>query len=246
MGESMNAAVGTLMNALHLDAITASVGNLVNKLPAPILELYKNNTIVCLLAVTCLLVLFAFEGYKIFKMLLFAGSALGFGALGYWVIAPLLPKESNALFPEMVQVDVLVVICLALFAIFLCKVAQPFMIMLLGGIVGYLVGSTFVYTLLVGHFNTLEFLTMDVVKHIVGGAIASVMVLIFLLFFKHIYIVGTSFGGTICAALITQSILLPEADDSVKISFIILAITVGIFAVIRQYREEEKALEIVF
>ena len=237
MGESLNTVLGP---------VTAKINELVNMLPAPILELYNTHTVVCLIAVSCLLVLLAFEGYKIFKMILYAGSAAGFGILGFWYIAPMVPENIKTMIPAIVEVNVLVAVALALLAIFLCKVAQPLMIMALGGVVGYFAGSTLVYDLLLKHFITLEFLQMEAVKHIVGGAIASVMVLIFLLFFKHLYMIGTSFLGTIAAALIVQSILLPAADDSMKICFIILAITLGIFAVARQYQEEEKALEIVF
>ncbi len=246
MGESLNTALETAKNFLKLDAITGKFGELVNLLPAPILELYQTHTVIFMMVAACLLVLLAFEGYKIFKMLLFAGSAIGFGIIGFWYLAPVIPADIKAYVPAIVEVDVLVAILLALIAIFLCKVAQPLMIMILGGLTGYLVGSTLVYTLLVNHFNTLDFLKMDAVKHIVGGAIASVMVLIFLLFFKHIYIVGTSFGGVIAAGLMVQSILLPAADDSMKICFIILAVALGIFALCRQYTEEEKAMELVF
>ena len=246
MGESLNNALETAKNFLKLDAITGKFGELVNLLPAPILELYQTHTVVFMMVAACLLVLLAFEGYKIFKMLLFAGSAIGFGVIGFWYLAPIIPADIKALVPAIVEVDVLIAIVLALLALFLCKVAQPLMIMILGGITGYFVGSTLVYTLLVAHFDTLDFLKMDTVKYIVGAAIASVMVLIFLLFFKHIYIVGTSFGGVIAAALMVQSILLPAADDSMKICFVILAVALGIFALCRQYQEEEKAMELVF
>lgn len=246
MGESLNNALETAKNFLQLDAISGKLTELVNLLPAPILELYKTHTVIFMMVAACLLVLLAFEGYKIFKMLLFAGSAIGFGVVGFWYLAPIIPESIKAYVPAIVEVDVLVAIALALIAIFLCKVAQPLMIMILGGLTGYLAGSTLVYNLLVNQFNTLEFLKIDVVKHIVGGAIAAVMVLIFLLFFKHLYIVGTSFGGVIAAALMIQSILLPAADDSMKICFIILAIALGVFALVRQYTEEEKAMELVF
>ena len=246
MGESLNAALETAKSFLQFDAIMAKISDLVNLLPAPILELYQTHTVICLMAVACLLALLAFEGYKIFKMLLYVGGALGFGVVGFWYIAPFIPENIKAMVPAVVEVNVLVAILCALLAVFLCKCAYTLMIMLLGGIVGYLVGSTFVYTLLVNHFNTLEFLQMDMVKHIVGGAIAAVAVLLFILLFKHVYIIGTSFGGSIGAALVVQSILLPEADNNMKICFVVLAVALGVFAVSHQYQEEEKAMEIVF
>lgn len=246
MGESLNAALESVKNVINLDAITAKINELVNLLPAPVLELYNTHTVLCLVAVACLLVLLAFEGYKIFKMLLYAGGALGFAVVGYWYLAPVIPANIKAMVPEVVEVDVLVAVLCALLAVFLCKCAHTLMIMILGGVVGYFAGSTLVYDLLVNHFDTLEFLKMDMVKHIVGGAIASVAILLFILLFKHAYIIGTSFGGNIGAALVLQSALLPAADDSMKICFVILALALGVFAVMHQYQEEEKAMEIVF
>ena len=60
------------------------------------------------------------------------------------------------------------------------------------------------------------------------------------------YIIGTSFGGNIIAALLVQFAIIPAGDETLKISFIVLGIALGIFAVVRQYREEEKAMEIIF
>lgn len=246
MGDSLIKAFEVAKNAIPFDAIAGKLHELVNMLPAPILELYHGHTVIFMMVAAALLALFAFEGYKIFKMLLYAGSAVGFGIIGYWYIAPIIPDFIKAYVPSIVQFDVLVAVALALIALLLCKAAQPLMIMGLGGLSGYFLGSTFVYTLLVDYFNTLDFLKAEAVKHIVGAAVASLMVLIFLLFFKHLYIVSTSFGGTIGAALLLQSILLPAADDSMKICFIILAISLGVFALSRQYTEEEKAMELVF
>lgn len=246
MGESLNTALAAVQDVINLDAITAKVSELVNMLPAPILALYQEHTVICLMAVVCALALLAFEGYKLFKMALYVVSAVSFGVVGFWYLAPIIPENIRAMVPEIVEFDVLVAVACALVAFIICRCAYTFMIMILGGVVGYFVGSTVVYDLLLTHFDTLEFLKMDMVKHIVGGAIASVMVLIFIVMFKHLFIIGTSFGGTLSAALVLQSILIPAADDNMVICFIILGIALGVFALMRQYKEEEKAMEIVF
>lgn len=246
MGESLNSVLESVQSFLNFETIATKIDELINMLPAPILELYQTHTVVSLLAVACILALLAFEGYKIFKMALYACSAIIFGLVGFWHIAPNIPDNIKAMIPEIVEFNVLIAIVGALLALLICKCAYSLMIMILGGAVGYLVGSTIVYDLLLTHFDTLEFLQMDMVKHIVGGAIATVMALLFVLLFKHAFIIGTSFGGTVGAALIVQSILLPAADDNMKICFVILGIVLGIFGLVRQYREEEKAYEIVF
>lgn len=246
MGESVNKALESVQNVINFDALMAKIGGLVNLLPAPLQEIYNTHTVICLIGVAAVLCLLAFEGYKIFKMLLYAGGAVGFGVVGYWYIAPEVPANIKGMIPPIVDADVLIAILCALLAVFLCKCAYTFMIMILGGVCGYFLGSMYVYGLLLKHFNTLKFLEMPVVKHIVGGAIAAVAVLLFILLFKHLFIIGTSFGGTIAAALLVQKILIPAADDNMKICFVILAVALGVFAVVRQYKEEEKATEIVF
>lgn len=262
MGESFNAVMDNLQNAVNFDDLAAKAGglqNLINVedlmakisglpnlLPAPIKELYNTHTAVFILVAACLLCLVAFEGYKLFKMALYVGSAAIFGTVGFWYVAPMLPENVRTMVPEIVNFDVLVAVVCALIAVFICKCAYTLMIMILGGAVGYLVGANLVYAVLLEKFSTLGFLQMEQVKHIVGGAIGAVAVLVFVLIFKHVFIIGSSFLGTISAALLVQKILMPVATDEIKICFIILAVALGIFAVVRQYQEEEKATEIIF
>lgn len=244
--EQIKTAIESITGAIDINAFIEKIKSLLELLPAPVKELYQQNTMLCLMAVTCLLALLAFEGYKIFKMLLYSGGAFGFAYVGYQFIAPVLPDNIKEMIPDMVNADVLVAVLCALIAVFICKCANTLMIMILGGVCGYFAGSTFVYDILVDYFNTLDFLKLDMVKHIVGGAIAAVCVLLFILFFKHAYIVGTSFGCAIAAALVAQSALVPTADVTLKLSFALVGVALGIFAVVHQYKEEEKAMEIVF
>ena len=244
--EQIKTAIESITGAIDINAFIEKIKSLLELLPAPIKELYQQNTTLCLMGVVCLLALLAFEGYKIFKMLLYSGSAFGFAYVGYQFLAPVIPANIKEMIPDMVDKDVLVAVLCALIAVFICKCANTFMIMILGGVCGYFLGSGIVYDLLIDYFNTLDFLRLDMVKHIVGGAIAAVCVLLFILFFKHAYIVGTSFGCAIAAALFAQSILVPTADESLKLCFALVGVALGIFAVVHQYKEEEKAMEIVF
>jgi hypothetical protein len=66
------------------------------------------------------------------------------------------------------------------------------------------------------------------------------------LMFKHVFMVGSSFGLLGFAGLLMQKLVAPTADDMLKFSFILFGVAVGIFAVVHQYKEEEKSLEIVF
>ena len=113
MGNSLNTALQAAKNLLQLDAIISKFGSLVNLLPAPVLELYKGHTVIFLLALSCFLALLAFEAYKIFKMVLYAGGAAGLGIIGYWYVAPIVPDAIKALIPPTIEFNAFVAILFA-------------------------------------------------------------------------------------------------------------------------------------
>lgn len=215
-------------------------------LPPEALAFYQANRMVCLLGCICVLMVLAVQGYKLFKMLMYAGSAYAFAYLGMMYLAPKLPASVTSLIPEGVQADAVVAILCALIAVFLTRCAYNFMIMLLGGVAGYFLGAKVVYGMLIQHFHTLEFLQHEVVKHVVGGALAVVLAILFILLFKHLFMVIASFGGSVAAALVLQSLVMPAGDMTIKIAFAVLGFALGIFCIVHQYKQEEKDMEIVF
>ena len=246
MGEYVNVMLDSGLGAASNQILTDPAGGLMKLIPENITSFLGGHQSIIILAAICILTLLAFEGYRLFKMIVYAGSAFVFGYLGITYLAPAIAPSVSGFIPAIVDFPGLVGILCALIAVFLARCAYPFMIMCLGGVAGYFLGSTWVYNLLIGYFNTLDFLKTDIAKYIVGGVIASVLAIFFILLFKHIYMVATSFGGTIGAALLLQSILGPTGDDTVKICFAVLGAALGIYAIVYQYREEEKAMEIVF
>lgn len=217
-------------------------------IPAGVLEFYNTNLLLCQLGLICIFMLLALQGYKLFKMALYAGSAFLFGYIGLTYLAPVV---SGYIAPYIAQfgikVEALIAIVCALIAVFLTRCAYNFMILALGGVAGYFLGSSVVYGALVEHFHTLDFLTQfSAVKHIVGGILAGVLGILFILLFKHLFMVITSFGCSVGAAMILQALVMPGANDTIKIAFAIVGFAIGIYAIVRQYREEEKDMEIVF
>ncbi len=208
-------------------------------------ELTKDPTVMLLIG-ACLLTLLAFEGYRLFKMIVYIGSAFLFGYIGYTQLAPALAPQLESVIPEMINLNGLVAIVCALLAVFLARCAYQFMILLLGAASGYLVGTVFVYQFIVGYFSTLDFLKTEIASYIIGGVIASIFAILFVLIFKHIFMIATAFGGMVGAALLVQEILVPGDDQTIMICFVVLGVAVGVFAVVHQYREEEKSMEIVF
>lgn len=245
MGDNANVMLQNLLGAISFDSLLAPIEELTNNIPADLISFFETYKTLCLFAYICLLALLAFEGYKLFKMGVYAAGAFVFGFVGYSYIYPLLADTLSGKLPEIIDPAVLVAVVFALVAIFLTRFAYDFMILALGGVTGYFLGSMVVYNLLVGYFTTLDFLKSDIVKYIVGGIFAAILGIVFILLFKHIFMVGTSFICMMEAALSLQVILLPEADITIKLSFLVLGIVLGIFAVVYQYKQEEKAQEIV-
>jgi hypothetical protein len=233
-------------DAGSFDIIALIESKLLGLLPENILGLYNANRVIVLLGFAFLLLLLAVQGYKIFKSLLYVVGAVGFAYVGYTYLVPHLPESFVQVMPEGVSAAVVVAVVCALVAVFLTRCAFPFMIMILGAGTGYLLGSMVVYGKLIGYFHTLTFLQTPVVKYVIGGALAAVLGIVFLLMFKHLFMVATSFGGSLLAALALQKIIMPGADQTIVIAFAIVSVAFGIFCVVKQYKQEEKDTEIVF
>ena len=245
MGDKAIALFESWFGSISVESLTAPIYDLIAKIPPEVIAVYNNYKTVIILASICLLALFAFEGYKLFRMAIYAGSAFGFAYVGYMYLAPALHASVAEYIPNIINFNAIVALLCAVIAIFLTRFAYNFMIMLIGGASGYLLGSMVVYTILVHYFNTLDFLRADYVKHIVGGIFAAIFGILFILLFKHVFMVMTSFGCLIDAALLLQTLLVPNADWNIKICFVIVAVAIAIFALVRQYKEEEKASEIL-
>ena len=240
--------LGGAIGSFDINAIIGKIGvffkGLLDKaiglVPEQIMGLYNQHKVLVLLALVCLLTLIAFEGYRFFKMLTFAGSAFAFGLVGYWYVAPYLQQSLDPMIPDILDYHVTVAVIMALIAVVLCAFAFNFMIFVLGAADGFIFGTTIAYGMLMSQFGSLAFLNNDTTKYILGGILALFGGMIFSLIYKVIAMGLTSFGGAIGALLILQSILIPAADDNVKICCVIIAVVLAIFALIYQHKAQEK------
>ena len=224
----------------HLGAyFNGLIAKLVAMVPEQIMAVYNQHKILVLLAIICILGIVAFEGYRLFRMLVYAGSAFLFSLVGYWYIAPMLAEKIQPMVPEMMDYSVAVAVICAIVSILLCTFAFRLVIFIFGGAAGYILGSSYVYGFMLSYFSSLEFLKAESVKHIVGGIIAVITAIVFALMLKSLFRLATSFGGSIGAAVILQSILVPGADGVIKISFIILGVAVALLAIAIQHKQEE-------
>jgi hypothetical protein len=118
--------------------------------------------------------------------------------------------------------------------------------MFLGGAFGFLGGYVYAWRVLKSFFSSLDFLDTKGARLIIAGVCAAVCVLFFILLFKHLLIAATSFGCMIAAGIFLQKLACPGADDQLKLCFILVGCAVAVFAIVHQYKEEEKSFEILF
>ena len=241
---SAGAALESAKEWFTLDNLTGFANGLVEKIPADLMAFFNAHKSLCMLAAVCLLALIAFEGYKILRMAVFGGGAFLFGYIGFVYLAPFVPESVANMLPDVVDLNALCAVACAVVAVLLASFAYNFTIMILGGIGGYFLGSMFLYGLLVNYFNTLDFLYDPKAEIIVGCVVGAVVALLLVLVFKPLFMVVTTFGALSGAAVILQMLVAPEADESLRLSFIVLGLTAGIFAMIRQRNDEKFALSI--
>ena len=246
MGVDTKALLETAKSWFSEEKLMGLINGLIDKIPANIMAIYNSHKALCLFGAVCLLILIAFEGYRIVKMLVTAGSAFAFGYVGLTYLTQYVPESIKSKVPDIVEFEALVAIACALVAVFLCGFAFNLVIAIIGGAAGYFVGVTYLFPMVIGYFHTLDFLQTVEVKYAFGGVLAVLGALFLTALFKGLFMVGTAFGCSIGAAVLLQMFLAPSADESLKLSFIVLGVALGIFAMMRQHKEERRALEIIF
>ena len=246
-GVDATGIVGKVKDVLMISEVIAKVKGLTGLIPAQVFELYAKFRVPALIAAICVLVLLAFEGHKLFKMALHVAIPAGAAIGGYLFLAPAVAGYASALpIPDYIEFSALVAIVCALIGLFLSKCAYNFVIMLLGGACGYCFGHFYAWHVIKNFFSSLSFLEAPIARYIIGGVCASVCVLLFVLLFKHVFIIGSSFGCLALAGLLLQKVAVPTADDMMKGCFVLVGLAVAVFAVVHQYKEEEKSYEILF
>lgn len=228
--ENLMGKAGAYVNGL--------VAKLVAMIPESVKMLYNTHKVLFLLAAICVLVLVAYEGYRFFKAVTYAGSAFLFGLAGYWYISPMFEANLKPMVPEFIDYHAAVGVVCAVIAVVLCHFAFNLVLLIIGGGAGYLLGTGMVYTFITNYFNTLAFLQNDNVKKVIGGIIAVIVAMVAVLLFKLLFMLLTSFGGMVGAAILLQTILIPAADQTVKYAFIGIGAVLAIAAMVRQHNQE--------
>ena len=242
--------LGDLTAGFSLENLLASAGafakdlfaKLVAMIPESVFAIYNAHKVIFLLLLVCVLGLVAFEGYRFFKMLAYAGSAFLFGVVGYWYLAPALESTLRPMIPEILDYHATVAIGCAIVAVLLCTYAFNLVMFGIGAVAGYAFGNAFVYGYIVNQFNTLTFLQNDDVKKVVSLMVAVIAAFFFVWAIKLVFMFATSFGGMVGGALLLQQILVPGADQQVQFTFVIIGIALAIFSLIRQRNIENNSI----
>lgn len=236
-----------------MEMITNYVKGLAEKLiamiPQSVLALYAEYKIPVLIAIIALCVLLSLEGYKIFKAALYLIAAGGLGFVGFkYVVGFILTKFGASLpaLPLGISYEALIPCVLALIGVFLVKFAHKFSIMLLGGACGFALGYFTMSGLLINMFPTLTFLNSTPAKAVVGLVFAGILGVVFILLFKHVFILVTALGCMATAGYLACMLIMPEGPNNYKLMAAALGAIIGIYSTIHQYNEDQRATDIRF
>lgn len=193
-------------------------------------------------------VLFAIQGYKIFKSCLYVASCIAFAFVGNLYLGPIADKFISPYIPEGIYINlgVIVAVLCALTAFLITKFAYKIMIFILGGGVGFALGYFFLGGFLARKLPSLAFLSHWVANIIVGIVLGLICALFFVVAFKHIYIIGFSIGGMGLVGYILYKLIIGSPNKIVMFCFIGVAAVIGIFVARHQYVEDEKATQYYF
>lgn len=195
-----------------------------------------------------LLILLAVQGYKIFRSLLYVVAAVGLGFAGHLYLAPRVSSIIVSKFPivNAVDVDVAIAFICAMFGILIVHLTYEFVVFCMGGAAGFLLGYFFVAQKLAAYFFNLGFLKHKIAQIAIGCVCAMIVAILFLLLFKHLYIMITSVGFMGLSGYILYRQVMPTPKTAIAFGFIAVCAIIGIFMMVHQYEEEEKRTEYRF
>ena len=216
--------------------------------PSEILTFINNISFPIAVLAIGFIVLFAIQGYKIFKSFLFVASCIAFAFVGKTYLGPITAKYVGPYIPSniSINVDIIVALLCALIAFLITKYAYRFMIFILGGGVGYVAGHFFVAGFLARKLPSLGFLSSSLANIVVGVVLALMCALFFVIAFKHIYIIALSIGGMGAVGYILYKLIMVNPNKLVMLCFIGFCCGIGIFAARHQYIEDDKATQFYF
>jgi len=177
-----------------------------------------------LLSVALALILVALYSYRIFRLELSVGGAIGCGTAGYLFLAPFILEKIPNL-PEGIDFAAIIAIVCAILGWVLIYALHKISLFLCGAGVGFYIGMILAAYLAAALPDAAIFQN-NIVFWVICGICALALGIIFVFLFKPLYIILTSFGGMIGAAMLMAIAIFGQPDS------IVLYVTLGVGAVL--------------
>ena len=222
---------------IHIEFSVSGVLNFINNLSFPVATVAIG-----------LLVLLAVQGYKIFRSVIYVIAAVGLGFVGHIYLAPRVSGLIVSRLPEgwLIDVDVVIAFLCAMFGVLIAHLAHDFVVFCMGGAAGFIIGYFFVASKLADYFFKLEFLRSKLAYLGVACVLGMMVAIIFLLLFKHMYIIVTSVGFMALSGYLLYKEVMPDHKLSIAFGFVAVCIVIGVFMMVHQFEEDQKRTEFMF
>lgn len=208
-------------------------------LPEGLISIYSNFTIPITLVLVALFGLIAFFGYRIFKYAVYLVSAVSFAVFGNVFVLDFVKGFIAPLIPESISVAAIAGLIFALLGLLLSIFCYKFVMFLVGGGLTFLLSDFFIAIL--SMFVSLpSFLTEGIGKTIISVILSLVVGLLFMSFFKFIYILLTSVGSLSLAFALLIIAIIPNADASLAGTACFIGAIIGVVAMFLQFKADAK------
>ncbi len=178
--------------------------------------------------------LLALYSYRIFRITLTLGGAIAFGLVGSIVIAPLLKGMIGEL-PLGFQMEYVLGFIFALIGGVTMKFFFKVALFVSGAGVGWMFGTS-VCAIVQSFLPDVEFFSQQIGVWVIDGICAIIVGVLSLFLFKFIYIVSTSLGGMVGAAVLIVSTVKPQAGGYATAVAVLIGIIAGIISAVNQYK----------
>lgn len=207
--------------------------------PENIISIYATYTIPVTLIVVAILGLIAFFGYRIFKYAVKVVIAVSLAVLGNAFVLPLVEDMVAPVLPETFSLGAVSGLVFALLGLVLSIFCYKFIMFLVGGGLAVLFSESliaFVATLI----EIPAFFLEGIGNIVLIVLLALVCGLVFMLFFKLIYIIATSIGSLAVAFTLLLLAVIPGADISLVGIALGIGAIVGFVAMLLQFKADAK------
>ena len=207
--------------------------------PENIISIYSNFTIPITLVLIALLGLIAFFGYRIFKYAVKVIVAVSFAVLGNFFVLDSIKAFISPVIPETFSVAAISGLIFAIIGLVLSIFCYSFVLFLVGGGLSYMFAGSILG--FIGNFVVIPEILLEGVGFIVVSVlIALVSGLLFMCLFKLIYILLTSIGSLALAFALVLLAVMPSADMTLICIALAIGAIVGVIAMLRQFKADEK------